>query len=73
MADTVRVTFQYALGQHVRWVGHTALSWIIATRQYHEGTVSRVVTYGLVLSTARPEERAVTAPELDLEPWEEPP
>ena len=73
MPDTVRVTFQFALGQQVRWFKHTTLPWTIRTRHYHEGTVSRYVTYGLVLSTSRPEDRAVTAYEPDLLPVEDTP
>lgn len=71
MADTVRVTFLFAIGQRVHWVGGTHGAWLIVSRHYREGTVSRHVEYGMVAVYKSQPLETVTAYEPDLEPLED--
>ena len=71
MSDTVPVTFQFALGQTVRWAEHPT-AWTIVARHYHEGSGTRCIDYGLALTTALRWGQAVTVVEANLAPWEGP-
>jgi hypothetical protein len=70
MADTVHVTFQYALGQRVCWMKETRERWRILERWYLEGQEHQTRRYLLI--TARDTWTAM-AEESELSPLEDRP
>lgn len=73
MSDTIRVTFQFALGQQVRWADDPAgRVWHIVERHFREGRASCSVEYALLLHPESPHGMRVgTAYEPDLAAWED--
>lgn len=69
MADTVPVTFQYALGQRVRWT-ESVRPWRVIERFYREGYASPIIRYRLQSANETVQEMAY---EPDLMPWEDTP
>ena len=47
MSETVQVTFQYAIGQWVRWAEQPGVRWRVIERVYREGYASPFVRYRL--------------------------
>ena len=70
MSDTVRVTFQFALGQWVSWTKETRERWRVLERWYLEGQASQPRRYLII--NARDTWTAL-AEESDLSPREETP
>ena len=67
MSETVHVTFQYAIGQQVRWT-ESVRRWRVIERFYREGYASPVVRYRI--QSANDTEQTM-AYEPDLTPWED--
>ena len=70
MPETVRLTFQFALGQQVQWAQETHLRWRVLERWYLEGEASQARRYLII--TARDTWTAL-AEESDLSPLKETP
>jgi hypothetical protein len=68
VADDVRVTFLFALGQRVRWRGEPDARWRVIERSYREDVVRRDVRY--LLQSLSDRDR-VTVYEPDLSPEED--
>jgi hypothetical protein len=68
VAETVAITFLYALGERVRWAGDPLGRWRVIARSYEESVVSRAVRYQLRRMS---DTEDATAFEPDLAPLED--
>lgn len=48
MAETLTTTWQFTLGQHVRWVKDTSCLLVVVSQHWHRSAQGSECTYGLV-------------------------